>query len=137
MLGRGPVSPAPGGAGAEPKLRFMDSCREVMRHRHLALRTEETYLQWIRRFIVWSGKRHPQEMGAVEVRGRRPGKVGRRLRPSRLGANSFLECDSGNSGASRCRQSGGPDGRRRNGGFGGSQRPTIGSASPSPRRSFP
>jgi hypothetical protein len=95
----------------------MDQCREVMRYRHLALRTEETYLQRIRRFIVWSGKRHPQEMGAVEVRGRCRGKVGRRLASSRLGANSFLECDSGNSGASRCRQSGGPDGRRRNGGF--------------------
>jgi len=47
----------------------MEQCREVMRYRHSAPRTEETYLQWIRRFIVWSGKRHPQEMGPVEVRG--------------------------------------------------------------------
>ena len=32
-------------------------------------RTVEAYVHWIRRFIVWSGKRHPQEMGAVEVNG--------------------------------------------------------------------
>lgn len=51
-----------------PKLRFMEQCREVMRYRHLSPRTEEAYLQWIRRFIVWSGKRHPKEMGGPEVR---------------------------------------------------------------------
>jgi hypothetical protein len=35
----------------------------------MARRTEESYVDWIRRFIVWSGKRHPKEMGAEEVRG--------------------------------------------------------------------
>lgn len=54
---------------ANPKLRFLDQCREVMRYRHLSHRTEEAYLHWIRRFIIWSGKRHPREMGAAEVRG--------------------------------------------------------------------
>jgi integron integrase len=52
-----------------PKLRLMDQCREVMRFVHFSLRTEEAYCQWIRRFIVWSGKRHPKEMGAAEIRG--------------------------------------------------------------------
>jgi hypothetical protein len=47
----------------------MEQCHEVMRYRHLSHRTEETYLHWIRRFIVWSGKRHPKEMGGPEVRG--------------------------------------------------------------------
>jgi integron integrase len=51
-----------------PKLRFMDQCREVMRFLHFSLRTEEAYTHWIRRFIVWSGKRHPREMGEAEVR---------------------------------------------------------------------
>ena len=32
------------------------------------MRTEEAYVQWIRRFIVWNGRRHPEEMGTVEVR---------------------------------------------------------------------
>jgi integron integrase len=52
-----------------PKLRFLDQCREVLRFKQLAHRTEESYMDWIRRFIVWSGKRHPREMGTDEVRG--------------------------------------------------------------------
>jgi integron integrase len=50
-----------------PKLKFMEQCREVMRFHRLALRTEEAYLQWIKRFIFFHGKRHPQEMGEPEV----------------------------------------------------------------------
>jgi integron integrase len=67
-------SPAPAGEGhpregfiPNPKLKFMEQCREVMRFDRLALRTEETYLQWIKRFILFHGKRHPQDMGEAEV----------------------------------------------------------------------
>ena len=52
-----------------PKLRFLDQCREVFRYKQLSYRTEQTYIDWIRRFIIWSGKRHPKDMGAPEVRG--------------------------------------------------------------------
>ena len=52
-----------------PKLRFLDQCREVLRFKQMSPRTEKAYVDWIRRFIVWSGKRHPKEMGAAEVRG--------------------------------------------------------------------
>ena len=52
-----------------PKLRFLDQCREVLRFKQMSPRTEKAYVDWIRRFIVWSGKRHPKEMGAGEVRG--------------------------------------------------------------------
>lgn len=38
-----------------------------MRTRHYSLRTEEAYLGWMRRFILFHGKRHPQEMGEREV----------------------------------------------------------------------
>jgi integron integrase len=41
--------------------------REKMRTRHLAYRTEQAYLQWIRRFIVFHQRRHPRELGAAEV----------------------------------------------------------------------
>jgi integron integrase len=51
-----------------PKLRFLDQCREVCRFRHFSPRTEEAYVHWIRHFIVWHGKRHPRDMGANEVR---------------------------------------------------------------------
>ncbi len=36
-----------------PKLKFLDQCREVMRFKQLARRSEETYIQWIRRFILF------------------------------------------------------------------------------------
>lgn len=38
-----------------------------MRARHYSRRTEEAYIAWIRRFIVFHGKRHPAEMGAPEI----------------------------------------------------------------------
>lgn len=48
-----------------PKL--MDRVRTAIRARHYSPRTEEAYCQWIRRFIVFHGKRHPQEMGEGEI----------------------------------------------------------------------
>ena len=41
--------------------------RTVIRARHYSLRTEETYLSWVKRFILFHGKRHPRDMGAQEV----------------------------------------------------------------------
>ena len=41
-----------------PKLKFLDQCREVMRFRQLSHRTEEAYLGWIRRFMVFC-REHP------------------------------------------------------------------------------
>ncbi len=41
--------------------------RELIRIRHYSIRTEQAYLQWIRRFILFHGKRHPIEMGAREL----------------------------------------------------------------------
>ena len=38
-----------------------------MRGMHYSYRTERTYRYWIRYFILWSGKRHPRDMGAAEV----------------------------------------------------------------------
>lgn len=38
--------------------RLLDQVRYALRQRHYSLRTEETYLHWIRRFIFFSGKRH-------------------------------------------------------------------------------
>src|SRR2546423_3822255 len=38
-----------------------------MRTRHLSLRTEQAYLQWLRRYIVFHGRKHPRELGAPEV----------------------------------------------------------------------
>ncbi len=49
----------------EPKL--LDAVRDRMRLKHYSLRTEDAYLQWIRRYILDNGKTHPRAMGGVEV----------------------------------------------------------------------
>jgi len=50
-----------------PKLRLEQQCREVMRFKRFSFRTEGTYWDWIKRFILFHGKRHPREMGEAEV----------------------------------------------------------------------
>ena len=52
--------------GAAPP-RLLDQVRDEIRRRHYSYRTEQTYVHWIKRFIYFSGKRHPREMGAAEV----------------------------------------------------------------------
>jgi integron integrase len=47
--------------------RLLDQVRDAVRRLHYSDRTEETYVHWIKRFIYFSGKRHPAEMGAGEV----------------------------------------------------------------------
>jgi site-specific recombinase XerD len=47
--------------------RLLDRVRAVIRARHYSRRTEKAYAAWIRRFILFHGKRHPTEMGAAEV----------------------------------------------------------------------
>ncbi|WP_297797815.1 phage integrase N-terminal SAM-like domain-containing protein [uncultured Marinobacter sp.] len=47
--------------------RFMDRFRAFIRARHLAYRTEKTYCNWVREFIRFHDKRHPESMGAEEV----------------------------------------------------------------------
>jgi integron integrase len=47
--------------------RLLDRVRIAIRSRHYSLRTEESYVGWIRRFILFHGKRHPQEMGEKEI----------------------------------------------------------------------
>jgi len=50
---------------APPKLSTR--IQETLRVKHYAYRTEEQYMQWIRRFILFHDMRHPEEMGAPEV----------------------------------------------------------------------
>ena len=45
----------------------MDEVRRIARLHHYSYETEKAYSQWIRRFILFHQKRHPKEMGAVEV----------------------------------------------------------------------
>ena len=49
-------------------LELLRSVRAAIRTRHYSSRTEEAYIGWIKRFIVFHGKRHPARMGEAEVR---------------------------------------------------------------------
>ena len=53
--------------GGTTKPRLLDQVREKLRYRHYSLRTEQAYVDWIRRFILFHRKRHPAEMGAGEI----------------------------------------------------------------------
>src|SRR5437867_10047829 len=55
------------GPADAPKPRLLDRVRGALRARHYSRRTEDAYVAWIRRYIVFHGKRHPIEMGAAEV----------------------------------------------------------------------
>jgi len=47
--------------------RLLDQVRERIRYCHYALRTERAYVFWIRRFILFNGRRHPRELSGPEV----------------------------------------------------------------------
>jgi site-specific recombinase XerD len=47
--------------------RLLDQMRAKLRLLHHAIPTEEVYVDWIRRFIVFHHMRHPREMGAIEI----------------------------------------------------------------------
>lgn len=47
--------------------RLLDQMRDTIRTRHYSIRTEEAYLQWARRFILFHDKKHPADMGAPEL----------------------------------------------------------------------
>ncbi|WP_173068955.1 integron integrase [Sulfurimicrobium lacus] len=48
-----------------PKL--LDQVRDKLRVKHYSIRTEQTYVDWIKRYIFFHGKRHPKDMGAHDV----------------------------------------------------------------------
>jgi integron integrase len=52
----------------ESQPRLLDQMREVLRLKHLSFRTEEAYIGWVKRFILFHDKRHPKDMGAAEIR---------------------------------------------------------------------
>jgi len=49
----------------QPKL--LDQVRAAIRTKHYSIRTEDTYVNWIKRIILFHNKRHPQEMGEKEI----------------------------------------------------------------------
>jgi integron integrase len=50
-----------------PHVKLLDRVRQTLRVKHYAYRTEESYIQWIYRFILFHNKRHPKDMAEPEV----------------------------------------------------------------------
>lgn len=72
----------------EPKL--LERVRDAIRVRHMSLRTEKAYLHWIRRYILFHGKRHPQEMGEAVTFTWKDYARGQRLQEMTLSGEEFL-----------------------------------------------
>jgi integron integrase len=47
--------------------RLLDQVRDRIRLKHYSIRTEQAYLDWVRRFVVFHGRRHPRELGHAHV----------------------------------------------------------------------
>lgn len=59
------IVPAP----TPPPTRLLDQLRTAVRVRHYSPRTEEAYVHWVRRFILFHGRRHPRELGTADLQG--------------------------------------------------------------------
>src|SRR6476660_8537361 len=66
-LDTGMTEETPQGRDASERPRLLDSVRDAIGRRHYSPRTEERYVHWIKRFIYFSDRRHPRELGATEV----------------------------------------------------------------------
>jgi integron integrase len=51
----------------EQPQKLLDRLRDAIRLKHYAYRTEQTYVDWVYRFIIFHNKRHPQDMGVPEI----------------------------------------------------------------------
>jgi len=47
--------------------KLLDQVRDVIRLKHYSYRTEQSYVGWIRRYILFHNKQHPKDMGGAEV----------------------------------------------------------------------
>ena len=50
-----------------PEKKLLDQYRDALRIKHYSPRTEDTYIQWVRNYILFHNKRHPKEMGVPEI----------------------------------------------------------------------
>lgn len=46
---------------------LLDQARDIIRLRHYPIRTEESYVRWMKQYILFHKKRHPAQMGVPEV----------------------------------------------------------------------
>ena len=66
--------PTPNSASVQPQgtsspqgKKLLDQMRDTLQTQHYSYRTENTYVEWAKRFILFHKKRHPKDMGVPEV----------------------------------------------------------------------
>jgi hypothetical protein len=55
------------GESGTRQAKLLDQVRNRIRCKHYSIRTEQAYIEWIKKFIFYHGKRHPAEMGEKEI----------------------------------------------------------------------
>lgn len=53
---------------SERQKKLLDQVRDVIRDKQYSIRTEQAYVNWIKRYILFHDKRHPREMGSDEIK---------------------------------------------------------------------
>jgi hypothetical protein len=48
-------------------MKLLEQVRDVIRKKHYSILTEQAYVEWIRRFILFHKKQHPKDMGEKEI----------------------------------------------------------------------
>ena len=62
-----PLPAAPQDASSPKGKKLLDQLRDAIRAKHYSYRTEQTYIDWCKRYILYHNKRHPVEMGVPEI----------------------------------------------------------------------
>ncbi len=62
-----PKIPTTGAEVEAPETRLLDEVRARIRRLNYSIRTEDAYVDWVRRFLLFQGKRHPRDMGGTEI----------------------------------------------------------------------
>lgn len=63
-----PVESKPDETSESKPKKLLEQVSEALRTKHYAYRTEQTYVDWIKRYILFHKKRHPNEMGSEQIR---------------------------------------------------------------------
>ncbi len=58
----------PQSGSTPPAKKLMEQVGDALRTKHYSYRTEQTYKDWIKRYILFHNKRHPNDMGETEIR---------------------------------------------------------------------
>ena len=66
MHSQQPSTP-PLGTSSPKEKKLLDQVRDAIRVKHYSTRTEQTYIEWIKRYILFHKKRHPKDMAGPEI----------------------------------------------------------------------